>query len=342
MRGRLFWAPRALIAAFALAIAASVAPAAVHADGPPSGGFMYVVQYGDTLDSIAARFGVSAQAIARANGLAAGRPDVGRALQMPYGYPASAAAYSPTTQSNTYFVYQVQSGDTLAGISRRYGVPVDRLISANHLYNPSYLHPRMRMYVPKTTYYPSQTYATGQTYVVQAGDTLSRIALRFGTTVYALQVANGIANPNLIFAGMRLVLPAASYAYAPPASGYPSTTYYPTPSGYPPQIYYPTPGPYSSVPPPSTATTVQVSLMNMAYYPNSLTVHVGTTVVWINNDTMQHTVTSGTPGAPSGTFESGTLNPGQSYQFTFNAAATYPYYCRIHGAAMTGTIYVVP
>jgi len=164
--------------------------------------------------------------------------------------------------------------------------------------------------------------------VVRLGDTLSSIAFRFGTSVYALMVSNNIANPNLIFAGMRLAVPGASaYGNAPSPYNYSSSSGYPTPTA----------------PSPGTTSTPSVSLKNTAYNPNSITVHVGTTVTWTNNDSgIPHTVTSGTPSAPSGTFDAGTLNSGQSFQFTFSSAGTFAYFCRIHGAAMTGTVTVVP
>ena len=44
-------------------------------------------------------------------------------------------------------------------------------------------------------------------YIVQPGDTLSELAQRYGTSVEAIAQANGIANPNLIFAGQRLSIP---------------------------------------------------------------------------------------------------------------------------------------
>ena len=50
----------------------------------------------------------------------------------------------------------------------------------------------------------------GTTHVVQAGENLYRIALRYGTTVQALAAANGIANPNRVYAGQRLVIPGSS------------------------------------------------------------------------------------------------------------------------------------
>ncbi len=93
-----------------------------------------------------------------------------------------------------------------------------------------------------------------------------------------------------------------------------------------------------------SAGSQTVSLKNLAFSPNAITVRVGTTVTWTNNETgpIPHTVTSGSPGAPSGVFDSGTLNPGQSFHFTFNTPGTFPYFCRIHGAAMMGVVTVTP
>ncbi len=64
--------------------------------------------------------------------------------------------------------------------------------------------------VPATP--PSQvtTTSSGETYVVQAGDTLFAIAERFGTTIAALQQANGIDDPRTLAVGTRLVIPGAA------------------------------------------------------------------------------------------------------------------------------------
>ena len=57
-----------------------------------------------------------------------------------------------------------------------------------------------------------------QTYVVQAGDTLTAIALQFGTTVQALVTLNNIANPNLIYVGQVLQIPGGGTGGTPPAT----------------------------------------------------------------------------------------------------------------------------
>jgi plastocyanin len=77
-----------------------------------------------------------------------------------------------------------------------------------------------------------------------------------------------------------------------------------------------------------------VYIQDFYFSPTSITVEPGTTVTWVNQGQAPHTATH-----TGGTFDSGTLQPGQSYSYTFNRAGTYAYYCQIH-PNMTGTIVV--
>jgi plastocyanin len=72
----------------------------------------------------------------------------------------------------------------------------------------------------------------------------------------------------------------------------------------------------------------------MAFSPATLTVSVNTTVIWTNNDTVAHTVTSTT-----GLFDSGSIGTGGTYSYMFTSAGTYNYYCTVH-PSMTGKIVV--
>src|SRR5690349_14125559 len=67
------------------------------------------------------------------------------------------------------------------------------------------------------------------------------------------------------------------------------------------------------------------SLASRAYSPNPITVAVGTSVTWTNNDAIAHTVTS-----DSRTFDSGVVGPGASFSMMFQTAGTFPYHCSIH------------
>ena len=76
---------------------------------------------------------------------------------------------------------------------------------------------------------------------------------------------------------------------------------------------------------------------SMDFDPNSLTINVGDTVTWTNNDGMDHTATS-TSGPVS--FDSGNIASGANWAFTFTEAGTYDYVCNYH-SSMTATITVV-
>jgi len=82
----------------------------------------------------------------------------------------------------------------------------------------------------------------------------------------------------------------------------------------------------------SEAGSASIVIKNFAFDPAAITISKGTTVIWMNKDSVSHTV-SGTG------FESGTLPPGQSYNFTFTEPGSFSYHCSIH-TTMKGTVVV--
>jgi plastocyanin len=76
----------------------------------------------------------------------------------------------------------------------------------------------------------------------------------------------------------------------------------------------------------SVSADVSVNIMNFSFQPTPLTIPVGTTVVWTNQDSASHTATSDTAGV----FDTGTLAKGQSGKVTFNTVGTITYHCNIH------------
>lgn len=78
------------------------------------------------------------------------------------------------------------------------------------------------------------------------------------------------------------------------------------------------------------AGEVEVNIADFNYDPQDLTVQVGDTVTWTNNDDVAHTVTAGTPDSPMGEFDSGELQPGDTFSYTFDQAGTFDYFCTLH------------
>lgn len=100
--------------------------------------------------------------------------------------------------------------------------------------------------------------------------------------------------------------------------------------------------------PSSSASSNTVTMRLIAFKPGALTVDAGTAVTWEQTDAGAHTVTSGTVaqgGAgvteePDGTFDSGEIAKGETFEFTFEEPGTYPYFCAIHPATMRGEVVV--
>ncbi len=82
----------------------------------------------------------------------------------------------------------------------------------------------------------------------------------------------------------------------------------------------------------SAATTI--SIQNMTFNPNKITIKSGTNIQWVNNDNVQHQIVS-----DSGAFQSTILNHGDSYNFFFDKTGIYGYHDALN-STVTGTIIV--
>ncbi len=135
----------------------------------------------------------------------------------------SAHAAQPLPDGVTY---TVRAGDTLTRIAARYGVSTAALARANGIANPNLIYVGQRLVIPGATD-STQPGSSGSSatfegyYIVQPGDTLSKIAARYSTTVRALMSLNGLSNPDRIWVGQRLRIGKAGAA---PAPGQPAPT----------------------------------------------------------------------------------------------------------------------
>jgi amicyanin len=89
----------------------------------------------------------------------------------------------------------------------------------------------------------------------------------------------------------------------------------------------------SALPGTAHAATLEVKIDNFTFGPQKLTVKVGDTVTWINEDDIPHTVVS------VGKFRSKALDTDDKYSFTFTTAGTYEYFCGLH-PHMQGSVVV--
>ncbi|MFD3444974.1 LysM peptidoglycan-binding domain-containing protein [Microbacteriaceae bacterium 4G12] len=209
----------------------TVAPSAVTAAAAPQ---EYRVAAGDTVSSIAGRFGLSTASVLAQNGL--GWRSVifpgqvltlgtGAAAPAPSAAPASAAPASTGGNRHT-----VASGETVTSIAAKYGVGVSSMLAANNLGSASVIYPGQSLVVPG--FAPASFVAPisnapkaapaavpGGAYTIKSGDTLTSVATRFGVTVQDILNANGLNWSSIIYAGRTLTIPGPTAVATPTTSG---------------------------------------------------------------------------------------------------------------------------
>lgn len=161
---------------------------------------IYTVKAGDTLSTIASRYGVSVVRLKRANRLSGDSLRIGDRLEIPTQVAVSEAP-KRVAQSRTH---RVRSGESLYTIGKRYGVSVDRIKAANGLRRNT-IRVGQELVIPARSS-GSADVSEGKVHRVRSGDTLSEIARRYGTTVSKLRSANGLTS-NRLRIGQELKIP---------------------------------------------------------------------------------------------------------------------------------------
>jgi LysM repeat protein len=176
-------------------------------------GTSVTVARGDTLRKIADRCGTTISALRRGN------PEIGSGNLI---YPGQVLLLPGTILGSDggYLIYIVMRGDTLKSLANRFGLTVDSIVASNpQIKNPNVIYEGQRLTIysagpgnPPPNNPPPPP--AGGTYYAVKGDTLRKIAAKFGTTVDALLRLNPqISNPNVIYVGQAIAVPSASSTY---------------------------------------------------------------------------------------------------------------------------------
>ena len=136
------------------------------------------------------------------------REDIPKDQKQPQRIPGT--RQEPSTQSGVIY-YTVQEGDTLTSIAQKYDTTVHEITVTNSIVNPNliYVGEVLKIYPGNRSIIKRKKVFT-TTYIVQSGDTLTSIAIKFDTTVQAIAELNDLQNPNLIYVGEILKIPTNS------------------------------------------------------------------------------------------------------------------------------------
>ncbi len=132
-------------------------------------------------------------------------------LSIALGLGLLAGTPPPASAQGCAATYVVRPGDNLFRIALSFGLPTDVVARANRILNPNQIYVGQVLCIPGAGYPPPPPppppAGSCTWYTVKAGDSLGKIALAYGTTIFVLQQANNIRNPNLIYVGMKLCIP---------------------------------------------------------------------------------------------------------------------------------------
>lgn len=157
---------------------------------------VYVVKNGDSLYSIANKFGVSVESLKSINGITGNLINVGQRFVIP-----SDAEVNP----GDYVVYTVKRNDSLWNIANSYGVSVNDIVDYNNL-GTTVLQIGQQLLIPNLN---NSFIDSGVIYVVKNGDSLWSIGKKYNVSVNDLKSANNL-NSNMLSIGQQLIIPESS------------------------------------------------------------------------------------------------------------------------------------
>ena len=189
----------------------------------------YRVAAGDTISGIAGRFALSTASVLALNGLGwSSLIFPGQQLKLSNGASVPVAQAAPPASTTVSSRYTIAKGDTISRVAAQFGVSTQSVLTANGLSWSSIIYPGQTVAIPgqaaaaavpppaPVVVTPAPTPApvvvtppavVNATYVIASGDTITRIAVRFGISSQALLTANGLSYSSIIYSGRTLVIP---------------------------------------------------------------------------------------------------------------------------------------
>ncbi len=186
--------------------------------------FSYIVEVGDSIGTVAEKFGTDITTIRELNYLRGDDILVGQEIRVPSA-PGISQEGLPTPTPPP-FEYTVQQGDALGSIAQEFGVDQTTLLNANALADPNNLQPGQTLVIPgvaNTGSAAANDASSGEeaseaqsdaapagaqaTHVVQAGEQLAQIAQLYGVSAAEIALVNGLQNANIIRPGQELIIP---------------------------------------------------------------------------------------------------------------------------------------
>ncbi len=160
----------------------------------------YTVKPGDSLDKIAKKYGVSVKELIKENHLK--KPYIIR--------PGQKLKIPEKKKYRSYIIYKVKKGDTLSGIAQKFGVSVKEIARLNNLKKPYRLKAGQKLKIPKK--YSSKGKKKSKVrayriYKVKRGDSLIKIAKKFGVSKKDIIKANNLKKPYRLKVGQKLKIP---------------------------------------------------------------------------------------------------------------------------------------
>ena len=92
--------------------------------------------------------------------------------------------------------YRVEKGDNLYSISKKFNIPIQKIIKSNKIESPFKIYPNQKIFLPKN-----------QVYIVKKGDTLYSISRKFKSDIFSLSSLNRLNNVNQIKVNQKILIP---------------------------------------------------------------------------------------------------------------------------------------